>query len=141
MASPMEPLGRGRLVWQLALRSTTTPWSGGRTLASDEAVALEQAQAAGWAIRLASPRWDAIWSAEAELLAALHTVVMPTCWVRLDAKAWRALLHERMRDLGLPAPLPDPESLVITHRQMWAALAPSWIGTGKPFDLGIGRGR
>uniref|UniRef100_A4WQN2 Uncharacterized protein n=1 Tax=Cereibacter sphaeroides (strain ATCC 17025 / ATH 2.4.3) TaxID=349102 RepID=A4WQN2_CERS5 len=117
---------------RLVLWATTRPFRPDPRLPPDLLDAIRVLAVKGWRLRRAGPRNHAVWQAEPALQHRLRVVVLPDGSARLSLPEWNALLRHRLQPL-LPALAPaDPALLGRTADRLRAALAPEWLGPGRP---------
>ncbi|SNX74091.1 hypothetical protein SAMN05878503_11932 [Cereibacter ovatus] len=117
---------------RLVLWVTTSPFHPDPLLPPDLLDAIRVLAVKGWRLRRAGPRNHAVWQAEPALQHRLRVVIVPDGRARLSLPEWNALLRHRLQPL-LPALAPaDPALLGQAADRLRAALAPEWLGPGRP---------
>lgn len=117
---------------RLGLWATTAPFRPDPRLPPDLLDAIRVLAVKGWRLRRAGPRNHAVWLAEPELQHRLRAVVLPDGRARLALPEWNALLRHRLQPL-LPGLAPaDPLALGQAAQRLRSALAPEWLGPGRP---------
>lgn len=91
--------------------------------ATDDALALAE----GWQLRLASPAWHGLWAQDADRLKRLGVVVLPEQIISLDDEERRALVSDRLRELGAGPGVPERLKLALTRARARLAARLSWL--------------
>lgn len=84
----------------LAFRLTTAPLRPARIEEIGLSAIAAPWLAAGGTLRVAAPKWYAVWCHDTDRMARLHTVILPALWVGLSETEMAALLIRRLQAIG-----------------------------------------